>query len=129
MNQLRFHHQCGCRAGHRHRRVTVFHGATYRLIIGAILLITVSGTVRFMNSMGSPAAYFLGALIIALGMLVDNAIVVAEGMLVRIKRGEDGAKAASEVVRSTMWALLGGTIVGIVAFAAIGLSQDSTGEF
>ena len=100
------------------------------LIIGAILLITVSGTVWFMNLFAIDLQRIsLGALIIALGMLVDNAIVVAEGMLVRIKRGEDGTRAAREVVGSTMWALLGGTIVGIVAFAAIGLSEDSTGEF
>ncbi len=107
-----------------------FMGLRTGLIIGAILLITVSGTVWFMNAYGIDLQRIsLGALIIALGMLVDNAIVVAEGMLVRIKRGEDGVKAAREVVGSTMWALLGGTVVGIVAFAAIGLSEDSTGEF
>jgi multidrug efflux pump subunit AcrB len=107
-----------------------FMGLRTGLIIGTILLITVSGTVWFMNFYAIDLQRIsLGALIIALGMLVDNAIVVAEGMLVRIKRGEDGTKAAREVVGSTMWALLGGTIVGIVAFAAIGLSQDSTGEF
>ncbi len=107
-----------------------FMGLRTGLIIGAILLITVSGTVWFMNFYAIDLQRIsLGALIIALGMLVDNAIVVAEGMLVRIKRGEDGTKAAREVVGSTMWALLGGTLVGIVAFAAIGLSEDSTGEF
>jgi multidrug efflux pump subunit AcrB len=107
-----------------------FMGLRTGLIIGAILLITVSGTVWFMNFYAIDLQRIsLGALIIALGMLVDNAIVVAEGMLVRIKRGEDGTKAAREVVGSTMWALLGGTIVGIVAFAAIGLSEDATGEF
>jgi len=107
-----------------------FMGLHTGLIIGAILLITVSGTVWFMNFYGIDLQRIsLGALIIALGMLVDNAIVVAEGMLIRIKRGEDAVKAAKEVVGSTMWPLLGGTVVGIVAFAAIGLSDDSTGEF
>ena len=107
-----------------------FMGLRTGLIIGAVLLITVSGTVWFMNFNGIDLQRIsLGALIIALGMLVDNAIVVAEGMLVRIKRGEDAIKAASEVVGSTMWPLLGGTIVGILAFAAIGLSDDATGEF
>ena len=108
----------------------LFMGLRTGLIIGAILLITVSGTVWFMNFMAIDLQRIsLGALIIALGMLVDNAIVVAEGMLVRIKRGEDSTKAAREVVGATMWPLLGGTLVGIVAFAAIGLSQDATGEF
>ncbi len=108
----------------------LFMGLRTGLIIGAILLITVAGTVWFMNFYGIDLQRIsLGALIIALGMLVDNAIVVAEGLLVRIKRGEDGLKAASEVVSATMWPLLGGTIVGILAFAAIGLSEDATGEF
>ena len=107
-----------------------FMGLRTGLIIGAILLITVSATVWFMNFFGIDLQRIsLGALIIALGMLVDNAIVVAEGMLIKIKRGVDGTKAAREVVGSTMWPLLGGTIVGIVAFAAIGLSEDATGEF
>jgi len=107
-----------------------FMGLRTGLIIGAILLITVAGTVWFMNFYGIDLQRIsLGALIIALGMLVDNAIVVAEGMLVRLQKGEDGVKAAREVVGSTMWPLLGGTIVGILAFAAIGLSDDSTGEF
>ncbi len=107
-----------------------FMGLRTGMIIGAVLLITVSATVWLMDFFAIELQRIsLGALIIALGMLVDNAIVVAEGMLVRIKRGEDGVKAAREVVGSTMWALLGGTIVGIVAFAAIGLSEDATGEF
>jgi len=107
-----------------------FMGLRTGFIIGAILLITVSGTVWFMNAYAIDLQRIsLGALIIALGMLVDNAIVVAEGMLIRIKRGEDGTKAAREVVSATMWPLLGGTVVGILAFAAIGLSQDATGEF
>ena len=107
-----------------------FMGLRTGLIIGAVLLITVSATVWLMYFYAIDLQRIsLGALIIALGMLVDNAIVVAEGMLIRIKRGEDGTKAAREVVGSTMWALLGGTIVGIIAFAAIGLSEDATGEF
>jgi len=107
-----------------------FMGLRTGFIIGAILLLTVSATVWFMNAIDIELQRIsLGALIIALGMLVDNAIVVAEGILIRIKRGEDGIKAAKEVVAATMWPLLGGTIVGILAFAAIGLSDDATGEF
>ena len=107
-----------------------FMGLTTGLIIGAVLLLTVLATVWFMNFFAIDMQRIsLGALIIALGMLVDNAIVVAEGMLVRIKGGESPLLAASESVGSTMWPLLGGTVVGILAFAAIGLSDDSTGEF
>jgi len=108
----------------------LFMGVTTGLIIGAVLLITVAGTLLIMELFGIDLQRIsLGALIIALGMLVDNAIVVAEGMLVRIQAGMDAAKAAKEVVAKNAVALLGGTIVGILAFSAIGLSQDATGEF
>ncbi len=108
----------------------LFMGAKVGLIIGAVLLITVAGTLWIMNMFGIELQRIsLGALIIALGMLVDNAIVVAEGMMIRIQRGEDPVKAGSEVVGQTNMALLGGTIIGILAFSAIGLSQNNTGEF
>ncbi|RLW67463.1 MAG: multidrug transporter AcrB, partial [gamma proteobacterium symbiont of Stewartia floridana] len=104
-----------------------FMGLRVGLIIGAVLLITVSGTLLLMYLDGIELQRIsLGALVIALGMLVDNAIVVAEGMLVRMKSGMQAAQAARETVGKTIWALLGGTIIGILAFSAIGLSQDST---
>jgi multidrug efflux pump subunit AcrB len=108
----------------------IFMGVKVGMIIGAVLLITVAGTLLFMHLYDIELQRIsLGALVIALGMLVDNAIVVAEGMLVRIKAGMSGATAAGEVISKTVWALLGGTIIGILAFSAIGLSPDSTGEF
>ena len=108
----------------------LFMGVTAGLIIGAVLLITVAGTVLIMELYGIELQRIsLGALIIALGMLVDNAIVIAEGMMVRIQSGMNAVKAAKEVVGKNSVALLGGTIIGILAFSAIGLSQDATGEF
>lgn len=108
----------------------LFMGLRVGFIIGAVLLITVAGTLLIMNLQGIELQRIsLGALVIALGMLVDNAIVVAEGMLVRMQSGMQAAEAAREAVGKTIWALLGGTIVGILAFSAIGLSADSTGEF
>ena len=56
-------------------------------------------------------------------------IVIAEGMLIRMQAGMRAAQAARETVGKTIWALLGGTVIGILAFSAIGLSPDSTGEF
>jgi multidrug efflux pump subunit AcrB len=107
-----------------------FMGLRVGLIIAAVLLITVAGTLWIMQMQGIELQRIsLGALIIALGMLVDNAIVVAEGMLVRIQSGMDALRAASETVGKSIWALLGGTVIGILAFSAIGLSPDSTGEF
>ncbi len=108
----------------------VFMGLRTGLIIGGVLLITVVGTLWFMQIFGIQLQRVsLGALVIALGMLVDNAIVIAEGMLVRIRGGMAPEKAANEVVGGNIWALLGGTIIGVLAFSAIGLSQNMTGEF
>lgn len=107
-----------------------FMGLRTGLIIGTILLITVAGTLFVMELYGIELQRVsLGALVIALGMLVDNAIVIAEGMLIRIKQGMNAAQAAREVVGKNIWALLGGTVIGILAFSAIGLSQNNTGEF
>lgn len=73
----------------------------------------------------------LGALIIALGMLVDNAIVVTDGVLSRLKKNPDADKQTviNDIVNETKWPLLGGTIVGICAFSAIGLSPSNMGEY
>jgi multidrug efflux pump subunit AcrB len=62
-------------------------------------------------------------------MLVDNAIVVVDGMLVRVQKGDAPEQAARAVVAQTALPLLGATAVAIMAFGAIGLSDDSTGEF
>lgn len=108
----------------------VFMGLRSGMIIASILLLTILATFFIMNIFGIALERIsLGALIIALGMLVDNAIVVGEGMLVKIESGEDALGAGKEVVRQTIWPLLGATIIGIIAFAPIGLSQDSTGEY
>ncbi len=71
----------------------------------------------------------LGALIIALGILVDNAIVVTEGILVGIQQGIKKLAIAKDIVKRTKWPLLGGTLVGIIAFAPIGFAPGSTAEF
>ncbi|PLW67714.1 efflux RND transporter permease subunit [Pseudohalioglobus lutimaris] len=108
----------------------VFMGLRTGIVIGAVLLITVAGTLLIMHIYNIELQRIsLGALVIALGMLVDNAIVVAEGMLVRMNAGKSPEQAAREAVGKTMWALLGGTVIGILAFSAIGLSPDNTGEF
>ena len=100
------------------------------MIIGGVLLITIFGTFVIMKANGVHLERIsLGALIIALGLATDNAIVVVEGILVGIQRGQDAIKAAASIVQQTMWPLLVATVVAILAFAPIGLSQDSTGEF
>ncbi len=108
----------------------VFMGLRSGILMGGILLVTVAGTLFGMYLYGLDMQRIsLGALIIALGMLVDNAIVVVEGTLVRVQRGESAAEASVAVVNQTKWPLLGGTIVGLLAFSPIGFSPDNTGEY
>lgn len=105
-------------------------GLSSGILMGVILLLTILGTFIVMRLMAINLQIIsLGALILALGMLVDNAIVVTEGILVRVQQGMTRYKAALETVNQTAWPLLGATIVAILAFAGIGTSQDVTGEF
>lgn len=107
-----------------------FMGLRSGLLIGFVLVLTITGTFIFMGPWEVALERIsLGALIIALGMLVDNAIVVVDGMLVRMEEGQDPETAGREVVAQTALPLLGATAVAIMAFAAIGTSQDATGEF
>jgi multidrug efflux pump subunit AcrB len=108
----------------------LFMGLRSGLLIGVILLVTIVGSFIFLKPMGVALERIsLGALIIALGMLVDNAIVVVDGILIRMQKGEQPEAAASAVVKQSAWPLLGATFIAILAFAAIGTSDDSTGEF
>ncbi len=108
----------------------LFMGLQSGLIIAGCLFLIIMGTLYFMSMFGvSLERISLGALVIALGMLVDNAIVVTDGVLVRTQKGMSVLKASSEIVKQTQWPLLGATVVGIIAFAPIGLSNDNTGEY
>ncbi len=108
----------------------LFMGLRSGLLIGVILVITIIGSFLFLKPMGVALERIsLGALIIALGMLVDNAIVVVDGILVGLQKGKKAVEAATDVVRQSAIPLLGATFIAILAFAAIGTSQDSTGEF
>lgn len=108
----------------------VFMGLRSGLIIGLVLLITVAGTLLIMNYCGITLQIVsLAALIIALGSLVDNGIVVAEGMLVGSQRGMSIENAASDSVEGSKWAMLGGTFIAVLAFAPVGLSKMQAGEF
>ena len=107
-----------------------FMGFRSSLIIGTVLLVTIIGSFTFLIQMGVALERIsLGALIIALGMLVDNAIVVVDGIQTGMKRGESAYDAALRVVKQSGIPLLGATVIAVLAFAAIGTSQDSTGEF
>ncbi|WP_447556019.1 efflux RND transporter permease subunit [Vreelandella sp. EE22] len=100
------------------------------VVVGSTLLLTVLGTLLVMGIFNIEMERIsLGALIIAMGMLVDNSIVVAEGMVTNIKNGMKAKRAASAAATRAQMPLFGATLIGIMAFAGIGLSDDVTGEF
>jgi len=110
--------------------LAVFMGWRAALTVGSTLFLTVLGTLVFMFGFAIEMERIsLGALIIAMGMLVDNSIVVAEGMQTAMRQGKSSRDAAGEAASKTQVPLLGATVIGILAFAPIGLSPDSTGEF
>jgi multidrug efflux pump subunit AcrB len=107
-----------------------FMGLQSSIIIGTTLIITIAATLATMYLLSIPMHRIsLGALIIALGMLVDNAIVVTDGILVGTQRGEKKLDIVKKIISRSVWPLLGGTLVGILAFAPIGLAPGSTAEY
>ena len=107
----------------------IFMGLRTALLVGGVLLVTILGSFIFISMQGLELQRIsLGALVVALGMLVDNAIVVVEGIVIGIERGRSKRDAANAIVNQTMWPLLGATVIAIIAFAPIGLSDDATGE-
>jgi multidrug efflux pump subunit AcrB len=100
------------------------------LIIGVVLFLTIMATFLVMSMKGDllMERVSLGALIIALCMLTDNAIIVIEACKVGIERGEDKLEVVREAVAQNQWPLFGATAIGILAFAAIGVSEDASGE-
>ncbi len=105
-------------------------GIRSALVISFILLVTVGATLTTMQIIGVPLHRIsLGALIISLGMMVDNAVVITEAMLVGVNKGRKKLEIAKEIVTQTKWPLLAGTLVGVIAFAPIGFAPGETAEF
>lgn len=99
------------------------------LIVGVTLLLTMLGTFLLMKLDGWQLHRLsLGALIIALGMLVDNAIVVVEGAMVGVTRGVSKRQACYAIVNQTKWPLLASTVIAILAFTPFGLSDSDSGQ-
>lgn len=71
----------------------------------------------------------LGALIIALGLLVDDAMIAIEMMVARLEQGDPLEKAATAVYTYTAWPMLTGTLVTVAGFIPIGLNSSAAGEF
>ena len=111
--------------------LAVTMGVRMGVIIGLSgLVLAILGTFVVMAIVGIDLQRVsLGALVIAMGMMVDNAIVVADGMVVRMQQGMDRREAAIESATQPAWPLLGATVVASLAFLPIFASPESTGEY
>jgi len=71
----------------------------------------------------------LGALIIALGLLVDDAMITVESMVTRLEAGDDREHAATFAYTSTAFPMLTGTLVTVAGFVPIGFAHSAAGEY
>lgn len=100
------------------------------VIIGVSLVIIVLGSFLFLfNFGGTMQRVSLGSFILAMGMLVDNAIVIIDGILVDLRRGIPRREALTGISGRTAMPLLGATLIAILAFLPIFLSPDTTGIY
>jgi len=110
--------------------LTLVMGWRLGVVIGTALILTILASFVFMAVIGIDLQRMsLGALIIALGMMVDNAIVVADGMVVRLQQGMERKLAAIESADLPAWPLLGATFIAVMAFYPIFASTEGAGEY
>jgi multidrug efflux pump subunit AcrB len=105
-------------------------GVRMGVIIGSGLLLTILATFIVMALFGIDLQRMsLGALVIALGMMVDHSIVVADGAAARLAQGADPREAAIEAASRPAWPLLGATFIAVLAFYPIYASNEGAGEY
>ncbi len=110
--------------------VMVFLGLRTGLIVGSFVPLTMLFGLIVMRFMGVELQRMsIAATIIALGLLVDNGIVVAEDIRVRLGRGVERARAAAESGRTLAVPLLTSSLTTIFAFLPMLLIEGATGEF
>ncbi len=101
-------------------------GMVVALSIPIVLALTFTGMVAFGIELQRIS---LGALIIALGLLVDDAMIIVESMSVRMERGWRGVKAAAYAYASTASPMLAGTLITAAGFMPVGLARSDAGEY
>lgn len=100
------------------------------LIIGFGLILTVAVSFPILLMCGTTLQRIsLGAFIVAMGMLVDNAVVIMDGILIDKKRGLGPKTYLYRIGRNTAMPLLGATIIAASTFLGVYLSPDSAGEY
>lgn len=99
------------------------------ILIGSSLIFTIGGTLLIMSFMGVGLnRTSLAGFIIAMGMLVDNAIVVTDNAQIAIARGIDRRKALIDGATGPQWGLLGATFIAICSFLPLYLAPSAVAE-
>ena len=105
-------------------------GVRAGLVVALSIPLTLAITFVVMSYFGiSLQRISLGALIIALGLLVDDAMIAVEMMVARLEAGDSLRKAATYVYTSTAFPMLTGTLVTVASFIPVGLNNSAAGEF
>lgn len=100
------------------------------VLLGITLVVTLLGSLLFLELLGGTLQRVsLGAFILAMGMLVDNAIVIVDGILIDLAKGKPQTKALTDIGNRTAMPLLGATLIAILAFLPLFLSPDTTGVY
>jgi len=100
------------------------------MIIGKVLLISVVGSFLILNFFdGTIQRVSLATFILAMGMLVDNAIVIVDGIMVDMKRGVPRKQALTNIGKKTAFPLLGATLIAILAFLPPFISKEVAGTY
>ncbi|EKB1965693.1 TPA: efflux RND transporter permease subunit [Vibrio parahaemolyticus] len=108
----------------------VFMGFKSATIVGASLLLTILLTLVYMNIASIDLhRVSLGTFILALGMLVDNAIVITDMMIAKLNKGIERTRAAIDSVKETAVPLLGATVIAIMGASPVLFSKTDSAEF
>ncbi len=100
------------------------------LVVAISVPLVLAGTLVGMKLLGIDLQRIsLGAMIIALGLLVDDAIIAVETMVVKLEQGWDKMRAGSFAYTSTAFPMLTGTLVTAAGYLPVGLAESSTGEY
>ena len=107
-----------------------FMGWRSAYIIGSSLVVIVFGSFLVLKGFdGTLQRVSLASFILAMGMLVDNAIVIVDGILIDMKQGKPRLEALTSIGQKTAMPLLGATLIAILAFLPIFMSPDTAGVY
>ncbi len=100
--------------------ILIGKGLIYTILSSFVVLFVLGGTLQRVS---------LASIIVAMGMLVDNAIVVVDGILVDLNRGMERKEAMRNTAKKTALPLLGATLIAIISFLPIFFSPDTAGTY